>query len=52
MSSRFKNLKDVKSKAFIITPAPNYYDLTYYWKGKTTKNEKTKKDWKNISKGI
>ena len=36
--SRFKTIKDVKSKAFIITPGPNHYDLAYYWKGKTTKN--------------
>eukprot|EP00828_Plagiopyla_frontata_P048764 TRINITY_DN9476_c0_g2_i2.p2 TRINITY_DN9476_c0_g2~~TRINITY_DN9476_c0_g2_i2.p2 ORF type:complete len:218 (-),score=43.22 TRINITY_DN9476_c0_g2_i2:124-777(-) len=50
--SRFKTIKDVKSKAFIITPGPNHYDLAYYWKGKTTKNQKATKDWKNISKGI
>ena len=34
-------------------PAPNCYDLTYYWKGKKQKNQTEKKnEWKNISKGI
>jgi len=40
-STRFKNIKDVKSKAFIITPGANQYDLIYYWKGKPTNKDKS-----------
>ena len=50
---RFPNPKKTKSKSFMVTPAPDQYDLIAHWKGKVDKkDDKKKNDWKNVSKGI
>ena len=49
---RFPDTKNSKSKSFLGNPGPDQYDLVTYWKGKEKKDEKTKNDWKNVSKGV